>query len=66
MSVSGLCQLCESAEAEYTCGQCGRLACESHYEDGAGLCVECVSEADPRRRRERDIPGDAGDDVITL
>lgn len=64
MSVSGLCQVCESAEADHTCGRCGRLVCENHYEDGAGLCVECASSADPRGEQGSTVPEDAGDDVV--
>jgi hypothetical protein len=42
MSVSGLCQVCESAEAEFQCESCGALVCRSHYDRGAGLCVDCA------------------------
>ncbi|WP_121744555.1 hypothetical protein [Natronorubrum halophilum] len=47
MSVSGLCQICESRPAQERCANCGTLACEIHFEEGKGLCVECAGQADP-------------------
>ncbi|MXV62217.1 hypothetical protein GS429_09115 [Natronorubrum sp. JWXQ-INN-674] len=47
MSVSGLCQICESRPAQERCANCGTLACDGHYEEGKGLCVECAAQADP-------------------
>ena len=44
MSASGLCQICEQREIEDGCARCGRLICERHLEEGAGLCVECYAE----------------------
>ncbi|RQG91681.1 hypothetical protein EA462_03545 [Natrarchaeobius halalkaliphilus] len=49
MSVSGLCQICESRPAQERCSNCGTLACEKHYERGTGLCADCVARADPER-----------------
>lgn len=51
MSVSGLCQVCEQREVVDGCDRCGRLVCERHFEEGAGLCVECYAEAGGSRDR---------------
>lgn len=45
MSVSGLCQVCEAAEARFSCGRCGRLVCGDHYDRETGLCLECARES---------------------
>lgn len=45
MSVSGLCQICESREAEHSCGQCGRTICSQHYDEAFGLCMDCAEAA---------------------
>ncbi|ELY67766.1 hypothetical protein [Natrinema versiforme] len=47
MSVSGLCQICESRPAQERCSNCGTLACEVHFEDSMDLCADCASEAQP-------------------
>ena len=44
MSVTCLCQVCESREAEYVCHQCGAAVCPIHFEQDEGVCVHC---ADP-------------------
>lgn len=56
MSVSGLCEICESREVVDGCDRCGRLVCEVHYEDGHGVCTECFAEVGgtPGGERERD------------
>lgn len=46
MSVESLCQICESAPAEYQCRRCGALVCVAHYDESTGLCTDCA--ADPR------------------
>lgn len=46
MSTSGLCQVCESAIAEYSCELCGAVVCEDHYDRSAGACLRCVSSID--------------------
>ena len=43
MSVTGLCQVCERAVAEYGCGRCGAAVCEAHYDRERGVCARCVS-----------------------
>jgi hypothetical protein len=66
MSVSEVCQICEAAQADLTCGQCGRLACERHFDAEADKCVECLSAGGGAG-----VPGDpsepggpADDDVL--
>ncbi|ELY57575.1 hypothetical protein [Natronolimnohabitans innermongolicus] len=49
MSVSGLCQICESRPAQEQCANCGALVCDTHYEDPKELCIECAGQADPTR-----------------
>jgi len=49
MSVSGLCQICEAAEARHRCEACGALVCADHYEAGHGLCVRCAESGGSRR-----------------
>lgn len=45
MSVSGLCQVCEAAEARFSCSRCGRLVCEDHFDRESGFCLECARES---------------------
>ncbi|WP_227133458.1 hypothetical protein [Halorubellus salinus] len=70
MSVSGLCQICESNAAEESCERCGALVCERHYDGEHAMCVSCVAEIargdpgdrggrdDDRSRRDPDVPGE--------
>jgi hypothetical protein len=62
MSVSELCQICESNEAEHTCEQCGRAVCLRHYDEAFGFCMDCVEGADSGGQQS-DGPGrgDLGD-----
>lgn len=46
MSVTGLCQICEQNEAEYSCPNCGTLACEEHWNEPLGLCAQCAAAVD--------------------
>ncbi len=55
MSVSGLCEICESRTAEQRCRNCGTFACQAHYEPGKGLCADCAATAQPARHDETDI-----------
>jgi B-box zinc finger. len=48
MSVSGLCQVCESAEAQFQCRSCGALVCAKHYDRDTGLCTKCASSGGGR------------------
>ncbi len=47
MSVSGLCQICESRTARERCDNCGTLVCAEHFDRGLGLCADCAARADP-------------------
>lgn len=63
MSVSGLCQICESRPAQEQCENCGTLACDQHYEADLGLCAECAAQARPDRGDvpDRNPDGEGGD-----
>ncbi|ELY42120.1 hypothetical protein [Natronorubrum sulfidifaciens] len=52
MSVSGLCQVCESRPAEEQCQNCGALVCTVHYNETKGLCTDCFAQADPSRQSD--------------
>lgn len=54
MSVSGLCQICESNAAEESCERCGALVCERHYDGEHAMCVSCVAETTRGDRADRD------------
>ncbi|WP_187347728.1 hypothetical protein [Haloplanus rubicundus] len=43
MSVTTLCQICESATAKHTCDACGAAVCAEHYDRGLGMCVSCAA-----------------------
>jgi len=65
MSVSGLCELCERPDVDHGCDRCGRLVCDRHWAEDAGVCVECASEVGrPGQRRQPD-PSDMPDGVDT-
>ncbi|WP_254532593.1 hypothetical protein [Natrinema gelatinilyticum] len=55
MSVSGLCQICESRPAQHQCPNCGAFVCELHYDDELGLCADCAAQARPGRPEDVDI-----------
>ncbi|MES3161418.1 MAG: hypothetical protein PPP55_07575 [Halorubrum sp.] len=42
MSVTGICQVCESAPAGHACRTCGRQVCDDHWNDGVGACAACA------------------------
>lgn len=58
MSVSGLCQICEAAEATYDCNRCGALVCTEHWNRESGLCVECMAEVGGGREQKPEKPGE--------
>ncbi|WP_435099779.1 hypothetical protein [Halarchaeum sp. P4] len=60
MSVTGLCQICESAEARFACDRCGAVVCRAHYDAELGVCAECASE---QRRSQGVVEGDEGTGV---
>ncbi|MFC7071317.1 hypothetical protein [Halobaculum lipolyticum] len=43
MSRSGLCQVCERAEATASCDRCGALVCGDHYDRERGVCADCLA-----------------------
>jgi len=45
MSTSGLCQVCERAEGQYTCDHCGQFVCTEHYSEETHTCVACARDA---------------------
>ena len=56
MSVSGLCQICETRRASERCDNCGALACEQHYDRELDLCADCAAQARPTEREgEQDV-----------
>ncbi|MEE6210142.1 hypothetical protein U3A55_08250 [Salarchaeum sp. III] len=55
MSVTGVCQVCESADARQACDQCGRVVCREHYDRETGLCTECA-----RQYGDRETNGTGG------
>jgi hypothetical protein len=44
MSLTGVCQVCESAEARHSCPQCGRAVCDDHYDRELAVCEVCATE----------------------
>ncbi|MFC4552081.1 MULTISPECIES: hypothetical protein [Halorussus] len=66
MSVSGLCQICESREAEHSCPNCGTLACEKHWNEEFDLCVQCAATVEGVNREPggRVSPEDLDDDEV--
>lgn len=44
MSITGVCQVCESAEARHSCPQCGRAVCDDHYDRELAVCAVCATE----------------------
>jgi len=63
MSVSGLCEICESRQAEYGCDRCGTMTCELHFDQSRGVCATCARQmGDPvgggREDHDDPSPGD--------
>lgn len=46
MSMGEICQVCETKPATHTCGNCGTLACDDHYDSEHDLCTQCASSLD--------------------
>ncbi|MFB6150983.1 MAG: hypothetical protein ABEJ40_04175 [Haloarculaceae archaeon] len=44
MSVTGLCEVCQQPDVDHTCDRCGKLVCDRHFDETAGVCVECAAE----------------------
>lgn len=41
MSFTGVCQVCETAEADYACEQCGTFVCNAHFDRASRRCGDC-------------------------
>ncbi|WP_458205824.1 hypothetical protein [Haladaptatus sp. NG-SE-30] len=63
MSVSGLCQICESAEATHDCNRCGALVCVEHWNRENDLCVECLAEIGGAGDQEQKPSGPGKEDI---
>jgi hypothetical protein len=44
MSVSGLCEICQTPDVDYTCDRCGKLVCDDHFDETIGYCSDCAAE----------------------
>ncbi len=42
MSMTGVCQICEASTATHTCESCGNLVCDEHFDESAGVCIQCA------------------------
>ncbi|MDR5672854.1 hypothetical protein RH858_06785 [Halalkaliarchaeum sp. AArc-GB] len=45
MSVSGVCQICESRPGRHTCRLCGQFVCEEHFRTMEAICTDCAAGA---------------------
>jgi hypothetical protein len=43
VSVSSPCEICNTAAVRHTCGRCGQLVCDRHFDEDTGRCVECAA-----------------------
>jgi hypothetical protein len=62
MSVEGLCSVCETRTARYSCDNCGALVCQEHYQESRGVCVQCASAGGGRRMS--DVGSENPDDLM--
>jgi hypothetical protein len=61
MSVTGICSVCGSAQANRVCDRCGNVVCEDHH-DARGVCTECAADMEGGRGGAgRGGSGGAGD-----
>ncbi|GAB3680290.1 hypothetical protein GCM10028857_02810 [Salinarchaeum chitinilyticum] len=44
MSVSGLCEVCQDAQAVDRCDRCGAVVCREHFAEGLSYCTSCAAE----------------------
>lgn len=58
MSVAGLCEICEDAQATDRCGRCGAVVCREHFAEGLGYCISCAAEVQGKEQGE---PTEGGD-----
>jgi hypothetical protein len=63
MSVSGLCQICETAEATHDCDRCGALVCDDDWDRQSGFCVECAAELGVGEDEHRTPNGPGSEDI---
>jgi hypothetical protein len=61
MSFTGVCQICEAAEARHACDHCGRTVCDDHYDREVTACTECATTL--REGPGGEDPGRGGRDV---
>lgn len=61
MSVTGLCQICESAQARFTCDRCGRVVCADHYDRESGFCTECATRSGVEPGASKQKPPERGE-----
>ena len=64
MSVSGICQICESREAEHSCSRCGRVVCDADFEEGPGVCAICTGDAGGRGDADEEPTGMGGEEDV--
>jgi hypothetical protein len=62
MSVEGLCSVCETRKARYSCDNCGALVCQEHYQEARGVCADCAAAGGGRR--VSDASSDRPDDLL--
>ena len=48
MSVSSPCEICATGTVEHTCGRCGNLVCDDHFDETTGHCADCAVETGDR------------------
>jgi len=63
MSVTGLCEICESETADHACHLCGRQVCEKHFAESDGLCTVCAQDGGERPSDNRPSPDRDGIDT---
>jgi len=52
MSVSGLCGICETAEATHRCDRCGNVVCDDHFDATTGYCTDCMRQLGEKPDRD--------------
>lgn len=63
MSVTGLCEICESSTADHACQLCGRQVCEKHFAETDSLCTACVGDRGGRPTDRQPSPDQDGVDT---
>jgi len=57
MSVAGICEICEDAQAVDRCERCGAVVCREHLAEGLGYCTSCAAEV----QGQSEEPTEGGD-----